>query len=177
MTDAAQAETKRLAAELAGILRESSARDVRSRAGAPVWDIRVPGLLSYLFGGRQRTADVEATRNRILQAIQESRDSILMTHQDPPTDDDVPGTWTPVDWCYRLPTDVDLLSRDARSWLQLGGWTMFQTTEAPADWNPRILRRSPDEILAWMRSQQVSVFVDSFLDDLEWTIAIDPDST
>ena len=54
---------------------------------------------------------------------------------------------------------------------------MFQTTEAPADWNLRILRRSPAEILAWMRSQHVRVLVDSFLDDLEWTVAVDPDLT
>lgn len=167
-----------LASDIARIVQEASVRDVRSRAGASIWEIRMPSLLSYLFGGRQGTAVVNATRDRILKAIQESSESILMAHQEPPTEYNVSGAWTAVDsWCYRLPPDADLRSREAQGWLEIGGWTVFQTTEAPADWNPQILRRSPTEVIAWMRSRHVTVLVDSFLDDLEWTVAVLPDTS
>jgi hypothetical protein len=176
MTNLVPTDANGLAAEIASILRGSSGRDVRPREASLVWDIRLPGVLSRLFGGRQRAAAVQAMRDRILQSIRESSESILMTHQEPPTEYEVPGSWTQVgSWCYRLPKDVELHAREAQAWLSLAGWTIFQAHEPPADWNAQMLRRSPAEIVTWMRSRQVSVLVDSFLDNVEWTIAVDPD--
>ncbi len=143
----------------------------RREPGWDVWILDQPGLLSR--GRAEREAVIDRCREAFFFALRHLGSPVFIGHGDDPRAEDVPGTWESVGrGQWRLPPDFDPRARETRHWLfSLGTWVVYEATEPVlGDW-PDPWRATPDALLEWLASREMTFLVTSFPDDTEWLVA------
>jgi hypothetical protein len=159
-----------LASNIAEILSRAQSSDIRRCDPAYfVWHLRYPAMLAR--DRRNRCHLVDQCRRAILDAFLQSDEPIFITHHEPPEEYAMGGDWAEVaERTWRWPPDLD--PSQCQGWLQLGGWSLYASHQSPPVGSPHLSGNRPDEIFNAISESSISVLVDSFWDDLEWTVAV-----
>ena len=156
------------------ILSRRQGADIRRRDGAlPVWDLGRPGF--FARHRRQRREAVAACRRELLNTLLRGPGPIFLTHE-PPQEYEVPGEWERAgEGTWLVPPGFDLDHPAVAYWLfALGNWRLYRSP-APAEGNwPDAFRCAAAELLAWTRAKSVCALIESFHDDTDWVVALDP---
>ena len=144
-----------IVATLTAILEKSKSRHLQGNGG--VW----------CLDGNSR----EATRlkEELLQAICDEVSPVVHYDEDPPAEGSLGSSIKVARSAWRIPKGTK--SPELLSWLYMGNWQLYVGPDVLTSL-PDLCRSSRSEIESFVRQSQVVVVIDSFHDEVSWSIGL-----
>lgn len=158
-----------IATTIKQILATHEGKGVRpAKTDVSRWHVTTPGL----FSSRRKRENVKACKLKILAAFAESNEVVFLVPPEDPSEDEVTGKWRQVsENTWIVPRDFDPQEWNNTYWHYLGGWILYvPKTALPL---PESYWKQKSKV--FVADPSVAVMIDSFYDNLEWTITFGSD--
>ncbi|MFC1848889.1 hypothetical protein ACFL27_01660 [candidate division CSSED10-310 bacterium] len=148
--------------------RLNSINAVRKVGSNPIWHIAAS---AFAIKDQSRLSKVQ---DHVLRQAAQNPDSIYLRYDENPHEWEIKGCWENISpSLWKIPTEIDLIQLRV-DFLYCGGWQIFAGGSPPQTAEVNLFQDAPAQIIQVMAQYSTQMIIESFFDDLEWALALNP---